>query len=215
MKTSTPPSGLRTWQWFALLVAVGWLDIYILQTFVLTDSVYRTILSDQWEANRIDQVIEFYRKISQWSYVISPCMLLFKIMLITLLIQFPLVIRFIDVPISQLFKRVTQAFFFLWGSSFARTLRLWGIREPRDVSDFQTVPFSLTTLFDHWGHKGWLTLMEHINLFEGLWLVALVFGLARSKQVSRSEAILITGFVWVLIVAFDWLLNLYLENMGL
>ncbi len=206
---------LKTWQLFMLLLLSVCTNIWIVQNHIMTQEVYHHLLSGQLEVSRIDDYFHFLRKISGWSYFLAPLILLIRIAFVALLIQFPLVFRFIDIPLRTIFRIVAFAALPLLIMTFLKNL--WLVRLPASHISEQALafmPLSLTNFIDYASFsKTNYGLLSNFNLFEVVWCIVIAEGLHSTKKMTRLDAFLMVLVIWTLILLFQWGFLLYMSKV--
>jgi hypothetical protein len=207
---------LKTWHLFLLLMAGTMMNIWLQQTWLFTQETYHALLEGQLEAARIDEYYFMMKKISIWNYALAPLLILVKILFLTLLIQTPLVFKFVDIPFKTLFRIMTQASFVMLASGMVATL--WLMQYAGDgltQEQLSFVPLSLTNLveFRHYPLQLY-SLMASINLFELLWGWVIVRGLVATKKLQALDAILVVLSIWTALLVIQWVIITYAEKLN-
>jgi len=206
---------IKTWQLFTLIIVVEIFLYWISQNFIMTREVYHKLLSGRMDAYRIDDYIMLINRLNFIGYFVSPLIVLIRITFIALLIQFPLIVKFIDISFSQLFRIVCFGYI----SFIALTIikYIWIIRLPIDqFSEYSLtfIPLSLSSFLDPNEYpKTAYGILGNFNLFELAWCTIVATGLVKTKKLEKIDAILIVAIVWVAIVLFLWALTAYLNKM--
>jgi hypothetical protein len=182
----------------------------------MTRDVYHNLLSEKMEAYRIDDYFNFVRKISIWSYIIAPLLLWIKITFYTLLIQFPLVLKFIDIPFKKLFRIVSFAQIPVLISGFIKIIWLFQYK-PYQITEktLALTPLALTNLINSSLYpKTTIILLSNINVFEMIWCIIVVKGLAATEKIKKIDAFLLVLGVWSLILVLQWALLMYFTKVN-
>ena len=210
------PKRLKTWQLFAILAAINLLVMLILNKFILTREVYYTLLSSRMETSRIDDYFSMINKFRLWGYLAAPVILWFKITLVALLIQLPLMIKFIEIPFKQIFRIVAWANSAMIILSIVNIIHLWNIPASEYTKNTMSfIPLSLMGLFHNLhfsaAAKGFI---NSINVFELLWVFVIYKGLSRTGKLEKIDSAIIASGVWVGLEIFQYALLTYLNRMG-
>ena len=136
-------------------------------------------------------------------------------MFITLSIQLPLVLRFIDVPFRQIFRVVTIASFVMVAME---AVRIWYVSNLSLATITQQklafVPLSILACFPGASFSGAsFGFLSHINVFEFLWIFLMIRGLAAKGKVKRIDAALVVLLMWTILLVIQWGVLMYFENM--
>lgn len=207
---------IKTWQIFLLILLANLLLAWFHNNIILTREVYHNILSEQLDANRIDEYFDFTRKLSVWGYIVQPMLFWLQIMFFALLIHMPLVIMFIDIPFIQVFRIVTVASISPTILSFVQLLRLSFYHENEITrTALETIPFSLTNLLDPIEYsKSAYFVLGKFNLFEILWCIILYRGLVATAQIKRDTAMILVSLFWIVLLLFQWGIFAYFEGVN-
>jgi hypothetical protein len=206
----------KTWHLFLMLVAGTMINVWFQQTFLLSQETYHLLLEGQLEAARIDEYYFMMKKVSIWNYALAPILILVKILFLALLIQTPLVFKFIDIPFKTLFRVMTQASFVMLAAGVVATLWLMQYAgEGLTQEQLSFVPLSLTNLveFRHYPLQLY-SLMASINLFELLWGWVIVRGLVATKKLQTLDATLVVLSIWTALLVIQWIIITYAEKLN-
>jgi hypothetical protein len=207
---------IRTITLLMIILTALLLDTWFSQNHIMTRQVYYNLLSDQLQAHRIDLFYGMVKKFSVWNYLLVPLITLVRILFIALLIQLPLVFRFIDVPFSRLFRIATIAFIPLMLMILIKTAWLAMVPgEQIDAGVLSQVPLALTNMLDSSTYpKPVLGFLSGFNLFEISWCCIIAILLSKAARLKKSDAALMVFFIWTLILCFRFVLVLYLEKVN-
>lgn len=207
---------IKTWHLFMFIVMGMWINTWIVQNRILTLDVYHHLLSDQLASDRIDEVFFYTQKLSIWNYISAPFLLWIRITIICLLLQFPLVFQFIEIPFKQLFRLLSFAEISTLALTFFKTSWLMGLPSYRIVKEaFTFTPLAVIQLLDASRYsKALLGLISHLNVFEMIWCLIIINGLRKTGKIKRWNAVLLVLSVWILIAVFQWALIAYLTKIN-
>lgn len=191
-------------------------QIYITQNSIMTREVYYNLYSDRLEPHRVDEIVMVVKKFAIWSYAIAPLLLLIQITFVALLIQLPLVFKFIDISFSRIFRIVSFAYIPLLIKQSVYII--WLLRLPANEINEKTltiVPLSITNLVSAADYpKHIYSFLGNFNLFEIAWVVVVIAGLYQTKKLEKIDAALIVICVWTFIMIFIFVLITYLNKVG-
>ncbi len=207
---------IKNWHIFLLLLAGAYINIWIMQQFVLTKAVYYHIYADQLEISRIDEIYTFQKRVNFLTYLIIPIIMLVKITFVTLLTQFPLVMKLIDISFGKLFRIISYATVPAVVSTFIKNV--WLLNKPAEQLNSHAmafVPFSLTYFLDgeHYPVAVY-RLLGNINIFETLWCVIVAEGLYLTGKLKRFDAYLLSTCIWIALLMFQWIFVLYFAKIN-
>lgn len=210
------PMQIRGWHlWLTILVCEGIITWYF-QSYILTREAYQALWAEQLDIQRIDDLFEFYRRIRTWGYVVIPVVTWFKIALIALLLQMPLVFRFIDVPFRDLFRITALAALLMIAQQVVSLARFASIEATSlQSSDLSYVPFSLINLLEISPEATVAyAFFSHFNLFEAGWLYLIYQGLVMTGKIKKLDASLVVLIVWAVLLVLQWGIVLYVNRMN-
>lgn len=205
----------KTWQVFLLLMALNLLMYFTLQNFIMTRQVYYSLLGDRMETYRIDDYISLMEKISLWSYIAIPLLLWLKIIIVSFLIQLPLMIKYIDVPFKSIFRAVTFAGLAATAGSIFKIGYLFFL--PADKISQSTLeynPLSITNFLEKtkFSNAAW-GFLSSINAIEVLWIFIVYKGLSTIGKLEKDDSALLALGVWTFIAVFQFALATYLSKV--
>ncbi len=207
---------IKTSHLFLLFLFSILAQIYITQNFIMTHEVYYNLYSDRLEPHRVDEIVLMVKKFSIWSYPIAPLLLLIQLTFVALLIQLPLVFKFIDISFSRLFRIVSFAYIPLLIRQFVYII--WLLRLPANEINEKTltfVPLAITNFVNSGDYpKHIYSFLGNFNLFEIVWVVVAIVGLYQTKKLEKIDAALIVFCVWTFIMIFIFVLITYLNKVG-
>jgi hypothetical protein len=210
------PISFKTWHLFLFLLFGISINIWISQNYILTREVYHNLLSEQLEISRIDDYFNLIQRFSIWTYILSPIMFLLRLIFVSLLIQFPLVMKFIDIPLKQIFRIVTFAFIPLFLMSVIKTI--WLLLLPTHQITQETLTFTPLTFTNFLNASNYAKtvygLLSNLNIFEVVWCFIVAKGLSRTGKIKKSDAYVLVLVIWTLILVFLWALLMYLTKIN-
>jgi len=208
---------MDNWRVFLCIIMLNLLISYLFQNFILTKSFYYHLLSQQIEDYRIEQYFDMVNKYSIWSYFTLPVVLLIKFSFLSLLFQFPLLIKFINIPFQQIFRMVMFASVAISLGSFLRFLHLYSIPSNEIThSIINIMPLSLTQFIDPNKYpNSSLSVFNSINVFEILWAYIIYRGIYLTGKIKKIDSVLLVLFIWTFLLITKWLVIGYLNRINL
>ncbi|MBN1781361.1 hypothetical protein JW948_09570 [bacterium] len=203
------------WLLFCMLTAGLALDLFLTQEVIMTREAYHSILSDRMDAALIDRYADQIHRFSGIVYVLVPVVLMLKIVFKTLLVQFPFVLKLKDMPFGRLFVTVCLAEIPLLSGKLSGTLlRMHVPSGSLDYAALSHVPLSLSGFFDMSSYPAsTVFLMNHLNIFQGLWIGLMVYGLLRIRSMSLTNALILILGIWFFMFIFQWAVVAYLMRL--
>ena len=162
---------IKTWQMFVILCLLSTLISFLFQKLILTENLFYSLYSSQMEDYRIDQIFNFINRIQAWGYFLAPLIIYLRLMFMSLAIQLPLLIQYVDIPFRTIFRIVTVAFFAVIASDLARFIYLYSLpmnKINRETLSF--IPLSLSSFLNASSYsQAAYSFLSKINIFEFLW----------------------------------------------
>lgn len=210
------PSIFKTWHIFLMIVIGMWINTWIIQNNIFTLEVYYNLLSESLDYNRIDDQYYLMNKLSIIIYFVTPMLLWFKLSTLTLLLQFPFIFKYIDIPFKKIFRIVTIGQIIYLISTFIKTMYLLRLDSSKITkATLAFVPLSITNFLDSSLYsKTSYSLLNHINLFELIWCIIICKGLISTEKLKKIDAALVVVIVWTIIMVFQWALSAYLTEIN-
>jgi hypothetical protein len=198
------------------VLAAVLINTWILQEVVMTREVYHTLMSERLESYRIDEMYIILKRLSVWNYVLMPLVTLVRLALVALILQLPLVLKFIDIPFDRIFRVALLGFTAMLALSLTHTgVLIHSLSDGPDREVFEILPLSLATLADTAAMpKPFAGFLNSLNLFELAWCALVSWGLTLETRLSRSDAAVLTGVIWVSIVMFEFIVTSYLNKVA-
>ena len=189
---------------------------WIMQNFILTRDVYYNLYSEQLEPQRIDEFVTAVKGFYIWNYFIGPLFLLIRLAFVTLLVQLPLVFKFVDISFAKLYRIVALAFVPLLLLSFIKILwLLWIPNYEITEHILSLIPFSINNFIDAENYpKHIYAFLGNFNLFEAAWGIILTTGLSRLTKLKKVDAAIIVLCIWTLIFVFQFVLITYVNKIN-
>lgn len=192
-------------------ISVSW----YYQTQIMTQDAYYALYGDRLDAQRIEDMFDLLKQFRLWGFGMIPLFVWFRVAFIALLLQMPLVFRFIDIPFRDLFRLVTVASFLFVAFELLRLLYLLSIPSTMmTLQDLSWMPLSLAGLpaLDPEA-RGALAFLSHFNVFEIGFLLLLYVGLVKTRKLKKLDAGLVVFLMWMMIIIMHWILTLYFARL--
>ena len=151
-----------------------------------------------------------------WHGIIAPIALWVRLTVVALLLQFPLILKFIDIPFKKIFRVVSFAHISYIVLSILKTS--WLLRlTPSQISEeaLTFTPFAITNFLNASSYpNGVYGILSQFNIFEGIWCLIVVNGLASTGKIKKIDATLLVLVIWTLLLVFQWALVMYLIQVN-
>jgi hypothetical protein len=206
----------KAWHGLIILVLCEMALSWYYQTRIFTLEVYQSLYADRLETDRIADVFQMFKKLSGWSYFLIPIIIWLRLLLMALLLQMPLVFRFIDIPFKEIFKLVTFASFVLVAMELVRLFYLCGIpSESVTMSHLTFMPLAVPNFLSLENvSNSSILLLNHLNLFEFIWLILLYYGLSSACKINKKEAGFAVAVMWSILLTFEWMIRGNFEKLA-
>jgi len=190
---------------------------WVFQESIMTREVYHSLLSGQLESYRIDKQLDLINRFKIWGYLFLPVVLWLKFTIVSLLLQLPLMIKFIEIPFRQIFRVVMIASisFVLMNIVYIIYLSLIPATEiNQDIINI--IPFSLSSLVDISRYpESAIKMLSSFNLFEIGWLIILFYGFTviACEKLKKTDVALLLISVWSFLFVFKYVLVIYMAKV--
>ncbi|MCK4558874.1 MAG: hypothetical protein KAV45_03750 [Calditrichia bacterium] len=203
------------WQIFTYLAIINFLISFLASEFIFTRDFYYTIFSDQMELTRIDKYVDIIKRFSFWSLLLLPLFLLIRWVITALILQIPLLIRYIEISFKYIFRWVMFASIALTTGQIVYFLRIYFTSsENISRSLFKVQPLSLTTLINPEEYTSTaIVILTQFNLFDLFWGVILYIGLLKTGKIKKMDAFFLVLCVWVFLLFVQWAALFFLEKI--
>jgi hypothetical protein len=208
---------VRNWHIFLALLFIHLLLSWIFQEYIMTREAYHSLLSEQLETYRIDKQLEVMSRFKIWGYIILPVILWLKFTCMTLLLQLPLMFKFIEIPFKKIFRVVMLASLPFVFMSAIHILQLFSIpAEQINDAVLKIIPFSLGRLINpaHYPESA-IQILNMINIFEAGWLLLTFYGFTviSENKLQKMDIALLVFAIWTFVLILQYLLNIYIEKI--
>lgn len=182
----------------------------------MTKEVYYSLLSERLETYRIDKQLELINRFKIWGYFLLPLILWLKYTFVTLLLQLPLIIKFIEIPFKRIFRVVMLASVTIIIMSVVRISWLFSIPPDHINADIlKIVPLSINSFINTSEYpQSAIAVFSNINLFELGWLILVYSGLVSVSEdkLKKTDAVILVASVWSFLILLQYAVMTYIEN---
>ena len=206
---------LPNWHIFIYLAIINFLIAFLASEFIFTREFYHTIFSDQLELTRIDKYVDIVKRFSFWSLLLLPLFLLIKYLFVALILQIPLLIRYIEISFKYIFRWVMFATISLTAGQIIYFIRLYfTAAENISASRFKIQPLSLAAMINPEEYTSTsITVLNQFNLFDILWGTIIYIGLLKSGKIKKIDAFFLVLCVWTFLLTVHWAVLFFLEKI--
>jgi hypothetical protein len=206
---------ITNWQIYLGILMINILVAWLFKKFIMTRDIYYNLLSEQIESYRIDQYVELMNRHSIWGFITIPITLFIKVLFISLLLQLPLLTKFVEISFTRIFRIVLLASISFCAGLVAQFVYIYSMPISEITANILIkYPLSLAQLVDIQKYNDSANIVfNSINVFEILWIFLIYKGLANTKRIKKIDsAILILG-VWTVLLVLRWAVISYLYRM--
>jgi hypothetical protein len=196
---------------FLLISSVYCLISYLSKRFLFSDELYFNNFSNQLSYDKITEIIENKNKISYFSYIFIPILLLIKFTLIAFVFSIYGFLSYNKYGTKQIFRIVIKAEIFILISQIIKFLWFLIIAKDFNLTDIQFFyPLSALSLFDYKNVELFLIYpLQTINLFEFLYWFALAYGISKIIKTNfhGGMKVVLSSYVpalllWIVFITF-------------
>jgi len=196
---------------FLLISSVYCLISYLSKRFLFSDELYFNNFSNQLSYDKITEIIENKNKISYFSYIFIPILLLIKFTLIAFVFSIYGFLSYNKYGTKQIFRIVIKAEIFILISQIIKFLWFLIIAKDFNLTDIQFFyPLSALSLFDYKNVELFLIYpLQTINLFEFLYWFALAYGISKiiKTNLHGGMKVVLSSYVpalllWIVFITF-------------
>jgi len=196
---------------FLLISSVYCLISYLSKRFLFSDELYFNNFSNQLSYDKITEIIENKNKISYFSYIFIPILLLIKFTLIAFVFSIYGFLSYNKYGTKQIFRIVIKAEIFILISQIIKFLWFLIIAKDFNLTDIQFFyPLSALSLFDYKNVELFLIYpLQTINLFEFLYWFALAYGISKiiKTNLQGGMKVVLSSYVpalllWIVFITF-------------
>ena len=205
---------LPNWQIFILITIINLLITFWVQKLIYSREFYYSLLSEQMEISRIDDLIEAMGRYSYLGFVLLPVFLFLRFLITSLLLQLILLLKFIEIKFNRLFRHVMLSSLVIFAGQVIHSIRLVYSLPAALNRDLLTIkPLSLAGLLDTGNYpQSSLMILNHCGLFEILWMCCIYYGLLRTNRLKKEEAAVIVLILWSGMLFLAWAFSFYIEK---
>jgi len=203
------------WHIFIYLSIINFLIAFLASQFIFTRDFYYTIFSDTMELSRIDKYVDFIDRFSFWSLLFLPLFLFIKFSVVALILQIPLLFRYIEISFKYLFRWVMFASLALTLGQVIHFLNIY-LTAAKNVyaSLFKILPLSLATLINPEEYSSnAIFILNQFNIFDMLWSTILYIGLTKTGKINKMDTIILILCIWTFLLGIQWMVLFFMENL--
>jgi len=202
------------WHIFIYLSIINFLIAFLASQFIFTRDFYYTLFSDTMELSRIDKYVDIIDRFSFWSLLLLPLFLFIKFSVVALILQIPLLFRYIEISFKYLFRWVMLASFALTLGQLVHFFNIY-FTTAKNVcaSLFKILPLSLATLINPEEYSSnTIFILNQFNMFDMLWSAVLFIGLIKTGKIKKMDAFILIVCIWTFLLGIQWIVLFFLEN---
>ena len=196
---------IKNWHFLVLFSLVTSVVIIVSDNYIYTREFYGFIYSKKYEPTIVDFLYVSKVKFAIFKYLFVPIVIVLRVVMVSMLIQFNLMIRVIEIPFRKIMRISLLGYATLSLMPLAQMLNLLNIPiKEMTVNYLIIVPFSLASLLNIPNINSTLvSILGLINIFEVLWIVIITFGLKAISHLTTLNSFIISFSVWSLFLLFQ------------
>jgi len=205
---------MPNWQIFLFITGFNMLIALCVQKFIYSGEFYYSLLSDQMEISRIDDMINVMSKYSFMGLVLLPVFIFFRFLITSLLLQLTLLLKFIDLKFTGLFRLVMFSSLAISAGQVIYFIRLHFFpTKELNRALLLSQPFSLAGLINTSDYpQSTILVLNHCGLFEFLWMGCIFWGLMKTNRLKKEDATAIVLILWSGMLFLTWGFSFYIEK---
>lgn len=202
---------LKTWQLFLFLVTMNIIITFIYSNFVMTKELYYNLFSAQFKISEIDKFMNLLDRILIINLAIIPLFSWIKIVFVTFMLQFPLLVMDKEISFNIIFRGVTISNFLYSIQAVIKIVWITLTPVEKITNDYLALdPIAVTNFINYSSYsKPIFTLLNSINIFEVAWLACIIIYLKTKGNIAAINASIITFLMWVLLLFAQFGINYY------
>ena len=208
---------LSNLQIFLTLLAINVILSWIFQEVIMTREVYHSLLSGRLENYRIDKQIELINRFKIWGYLFLPVVLWLKFAIVSLLLQLPLMIKFIEIPFRKIFRvvMIASVSFLIMNSAYIIYLSALPAAEITQGS-LNMIPLSISSIINISSYpESAVKMLSSFNLFEMGWVLLIYCGFVviAAEKLKKFDVLILVIGVWSFLLVFKYALLIYMDKI--
>jgi len=202
---------------FIIILAINLILAWVFQEILMTRDMYHSIFSDQLENYRIDEQLRIANRYKLWGYIILPLIIYLKFVIVSLLLQLPLLLKFIEISFNKIYRVVMFASLAFVVMNIV--YMLWIFQQPVTAINenmLKVIPLSLGNLVDISRYSSsTISLLSTLNIFEGCWLAILFYGftIIAGDKISKTDVFMLVISVWCFLFILKFSLLIFMEKI--
>lgn len=204
--TSAAPIGehehaFRTWELVLMVAVASTVFAYASMQTLSSPGVFAVLAGDRLSPEQAATQHSLVLRFRWWSVAVAAVLSLFRIGVVALTLQLPLLLMLADVPLRALLRLATIAFLPLLGGTALQLIPLGQVADGLRSAESLARPWgSLAALSSLPGGAG-TTVLAQLNVFELSWLVIVAVGLRRLLGGSWLSAVVVSAGTWLVLTS--------------
>ncbi len=167
------------------------------------------------EIVRIDEFVEVLDRFSHLSMLVIPVVMLLKLIVNTLILQIPLLIKDIEIPFKKMFRIVMLASIMLTLGQLVHYIWIFLTPVENITRDLLTAnPLSLVMLVGVEGYPASsVYVFAQCNVFEVLWGMGIYFGLLSTNKIIKSDIAMLVLGTWTVLLFLQYAIFFFMGEL--
>lgn len=203
------------WQIFAFLAVLNFLITFWAHRLIFTRDIYYSLLSDQMELTRIDEFVKVLDQFSFLSMLLIPLVLMLKYIIKTLLLQLPLLLRYIEIRFKKMFRIVMLASIMLTLGQLVHYIWIYLTPVESITRELLTInPLSLAAIvgIENFPSSS-VYVLNQCNIFEILWGLCIYFGLLSTNRIKKTDAGMLVFTIWTVLLFLQYAIYFFIGKL--
>ncbi len=203
------------WQIFAFLAVLNFLITFWAHRLIFTRDIYYSLLSDQMELTRIDEFVKVLDQFSFLSMLLIPLVLMLKYIIKTLLLQLPLLLRYIEISFKKMFRIVMLASIMLTLGQLVHYIWIYLTPVESITRELLTInPLSLAAIvgIENFPSSS-VYVLNQCNIFEILWGLCIYFGLLSTNRIKKTDAGMLVFTIWTVLLFLQYAIYFFIGKL--
>ncbi len=202
-------------QIFAFLAVLNFLITFWAHRLIFTRDIYYSLLSDQMELTRIDEFVKVLDQFSFLSMLLIPLVLMLKYIIKTLLLQLPLLLRYIEISFKKMFRIVMLASIMLTLGQLVHYIWIYLTPVESITRELLTInPLSLAAIvgIENFPSSS-VYVLNQCNIFEILWGLCIYFGLLSTNRIKKTDAGMLVFTIWTVLLFLQYAIYFFIGKL--
>lgn len=193
---------IPTTAFLGIFIALNILIMLFFDRYVMTKELYYNILSIRLDDRRIDEIIALSNKVLAMKYFVFPLISIMKIVIISSLLQLPLLLMNKNINYKIIVRIVILANFIFIAMALVKLGMIFSAPVEELTLDTMSInPLSILSCVNPSQYSSTAcSLLNTLNCFELAWIGFLWFGLKNEVRLASIDIGISIGFMWTILL---------------